>query len=40
MIERIVFQHWETGIEFSAGKMKEMKDDESEHNQAAGDHVA
>jgi len=40
MIERIVFQHWETGVELPAGKMKEMKNDESEHNQPAYDHVA
>src|SRR5438270_6151246 len=40
MIERIIFQHWKTGVEFPAGKMKEMKNDESEDDQSAHHHVA
>ena len=40
MIERIVFQHRKTGVEFPAGKMKKMKNDEREHDQPAHDHVA
>ena len=39
MIERIVFQHRKTGIEFPAGKMEQVKNDKDEHDQATHYHV-
>ncbi len=40
MIERIVFQHRKTSVEFPAGKMEKMKNNERKHDQPAHDHVA
>src|SRR5882724_1437157 len=38
-IERVEFQKWELRIEFAAGEMEQVKDDEGEHDQSAHDHV-
>src|SRR5207302_722728 len=39
-IERIEFEEWKLRIEFASGEMKQMKNDEREHDQSAYDHVA
>src|SRR5439155_26103763 len=38
-IERIEFEEWELRIEFAAGEMEQVKDDEREHDQSTDDHM-
>src|SRR5882724_4321947 len=38
-IERVEFKERELRIEFAAGEMEQVKDDEREHDQSAHDHV-
>src|ERR1700757_1145155 len=39
MVQRVVLQRGKMGIEFAAGKMEQVKDNEGEHNKAAHGHV-
>src|SRR5437762_5378234 len=39
-IERIEFEERELRIEFARGEMEQMKNDEREYDQSAGDHMA